>query len=269
MGRHDLSHCGNGPVMVRKLRYGARGVRKVSTGCFTCKTRHKKCDEARPICSQCSRAGWKCDFVSSPPSEAPRYVRSLRYPSARPLLDGEHKHMEYFQVVCAGEFSLFFELSAWKNIILQGTLAEPALHHAALAIGALTSSHYHPDIRQTYPAIVFSIRHYNMAIQDLYRRLDGSSQSLELAILISIVFSYIEFLLGFDSRAEMHIQAGCAIVEDLCSRHDRTLAISTQSGCQVGSLSTRHGILASAMFQLTAQVNFSVAFQSKREQQAL
>ena len=191
-------------------------------------------------------------------------IRSLRYPPARPLLDGEHKHMEYFQVVCAGEFSLFFELPAWKNIILQGTLVEPALHHAALAIGALASSRYYPDIWQTPPAIVFSIRHYSMAVQDLNRRLNGSYQSLELAVLTSVVFCYIEFLLGLDSRIEMHIQAGCAMLKNLYPRHDRALAVSTQAGsnCQVGSLSTRYDLLASAMFQLAAQVNCSVAFRS-------
>jgi hypothetical protein len=191
-------------------------------------------------------------------------IRSLRNPSARPLLDGEHEHMEYFQVVCAGEFSLFFELRAWENIILQGTLAEPALHHAALAIGALTSSRYHPDLWQTPRAIAFSIRHYSMAIQDLHCRLDESSQSLEVAVLASVVFSYIEFLLGLDSRVEMHVQAGCAMLENLYTRRDRTLAVSTQAGsnCQVGSLSTRYDLLASAMFQLTAQVNYSVAFRS-------
>ena len=191
-------------------------------------------------------------------------IRSLRYPSARPLLDGEHEHMEYFQVVCAGEFSIFFELPAWENIILQGTLAEPALHHAALAIGALTSNRYHPDIWQTSRVIAFSIRHYNMAIQDLCCRLDESSQSLEVAVLASVVFSYIEFLLGLDSRVEMHIQAGCAMLKNLYPRHDRALAVSTQAGsnCQVGSLSTRYDLLASAMFQLTAQINCSVAFWS-------
>lgn len=184
-------------------------------------------------------------------------IRALPYPSAKPLLDGEHEHMEYFQVVCAREFSLFFELPAWEDIILQGTLAEPALHHAALAIGALNSSRYHPDTWRRPPATAFSIRHYSMAIQDLHRRLDdGSSQSLELAVVMSVVFSYIEFLLGLDSRIEMHIRAGCAILENLYARHDRTPAVSTQAGpnCQVGSLSTKYDVLASAMSQLTAQV---------------
>lgn len=189
-------------------------------------------------------------------------IHGLRYPSARPLLDGEHEHMEYFQVVCAGEFSLFFELPAWKNIILQGTLAEPALHHAALAIGALASSRYYPNKWQTTPTIAFSIRHYSIAIQNLHRRLDGSSGSLELAVLTSVVFGFIEFLLELDSRIEMHIQAGCAILENLYTRYDRILAVSTQAGsnCQVGSLSDRYDLLASAMLQLTAQFNCFVAF---------
>jgi Fungal specific transcription factor domain len=156
--------------------------------------------------------------------------------------------MKYFQVVCAGEFSLFFELPAWKDIILQATLAEPALHHAALAIGALTSSRYHPDMWRAYtPA--FPLRHYSMAIQDLCRRFDGSAQSLELAVLTSVVFSYIEFLLGLDSRAGMHIRAGCAILAALRERR------------RAGS--TRYDLLASAMFRLTAQVNCLVAFSNR------
>ena len=42
-------------------------------------------------------------------------------------------------------------------------------------------------------------------------------------------------------------------------RPDRTLAVSSQAGsnCQVGSLFTRYDLLASAMFQLAAQVNYS------------
>ena len=191
-------------------------------------------------------------------------IRCLQYPSARPLLDGEHEHMEYFQVICAGEFSLYFELPAWESIILQGTLAEPALHHAALAIGALTSSRYHPEIRQKPPPIAFSIQHYRMAIQDLHCRLDGTSQSLELAVLASVFFGYIESLLGLDSRVEMHIQAGRAMLENLYTRHNRILAVSTQAGsnCQFSNPSTKYDLLASAMFQLTAEVNFSMAFRS-------
>jgi hypothetical protein len=165
--------------------------------------------------------------------------------------------MEYFHVICVREFSIFFELPAWDNIILQGTLTEPALHHAALAIGALTRSRYYPDLCRSRPAIVFSVQQYSMAIQDLHRRLAGSPQSLELAVLASIVFSYIEFLLGVDSKLEMHMQAGRAILENLYMCNNRTPAVSTQVGSKwlVGNSSTTYDLLASVMSQLTAQVN--------------
>ncbi|KAI1045829.1 hypothetical protein LB505_014258 [Fusarium chuoi] len=220
----------------------------------------QKCDEARPACSPCIRAGWKCDFASSAPLGAPRYtatplIRSLRYPSAKPLLAGEYQHMEYFRAVCAGEFSLFFEVAEWEDIIVQGTLTEPALHHAALAIGALASSRYHPNVWQSTPAIVFSIRHYSMAILDLQSRLDGSPRSIEIAVLASVLFGYIEFLLDTDSRIETHMQAGCSMLENL-RRPDIILAPFNGAGSnlEIGSSSTTYHLLARAMYQLTTQM---------------
>jgi len=175
--------------------------------------------------------------------------------------------MRYFQVVCAAEFSLFFELPAWEHVILQATVTEPALHHAALAIGALTSSRYHPDMWGKRPTIEFSVRHYSMAIQELGRQLDESSQSLEVAIIASVAFSYIEFLLGLESRIEIHVQAGRNLLEDLYKRLDRRLEVSNQGGpsWQVSSLSAKCDLLANAMFQVTAQVSHSMVFESDQQ----
>ncbi|OAA63648.1 hypothetical protein SPI_03811 [Niveomyces insectorum RCEF 264] len=169
--------------------------------------------------------------------------------------------MAYFQAVCAGEFSLFFELPTWEAIVLQGTLTEPALHHAALAIGALARRRYHPDRRhKTSPATTaFAIQQYSRAIQGLYGRLDETAQSLEVAVVASVVFSYIEFLLGLDSRIEVHVKAGCAMLENLRPGLDRSQPATsiTEAGrnSEFGSLFTRYDLLANAMFQLTAQVN--------------
>lgn len=164
--------------------------------------------------------------------------------------------MEYFRVVCVGDFSLFFEVTEWENIIVQGTLNEPALHHAALAIGALASSRYHPSVWQSTPAVVFSIRHYSMAIQDLQGRLDGSPRSVEIAVLASVLFSYIEFLLDIDTRVEMHIQAGRSMLENILTKDDITLALSGRAGsnCEVGSSFARYHLLARAMHQVTTQI---------------
>lgn len=141
-------------------------------------------------------------------------------------------------------------------MLLQGIVAERSLHHAALAIGAMNRSRYNPD-QQGRHVIAFSIRHYNTAIRCLHLRLDDSSQSLELAILASVVFSFIEFLLDLDSQADMHHQAGCAMLGKLHERNDRTLAgLQTRSSNRVGSASSNYDLLANSMLQLAAQFNF-------------
>lgn len=193
---------------------------------------------------------------------------SLRYPSGRPLMDDERRHMEYFQVICAREFSLYFELPVWENIILRGTLTEPALHHAALAIGSLSSSRYHPGISEASSATSFAIRHYGLAIQALHSRLGRSSQGLELAVLASVVFSLIEFLLGLDTQLEVHLQAGCAMLENLYTRHERDIPLSTRTSSSrlVGDLPASYDLLANAIFQLTAQVNLFRVFRAGQRQ---
>ncbi|KAH8674154.1 hypothetical protein BX600DRAFT_457124 [Xylariales sp. PMI_506] len=273
-----MNYQASPPVKTRASRRGARGVRKVKTGCSTCKTRHMKCDEARPACSNCTKAGWKCDF-GSPPSLTPSPpercegtppVRSLRYPSARPLLDCERGHMEYFQVVCAREFSIYYELPVWESIVLQGTLVEPTIHYAALAIGSLSRSRYHPVPCQSLPTTSFSIRQYNSAIQSLRSRLDGSPQSLELAILASVVFSVIEFLLELDSQIEVHIQSGLDMLGNLYMRHNSPIPDDTQFGANNinGGTPVRYNLLASAISQLAAQMDSFTAFQVARKQMA-
>lgn len=36
------------------------GKRRVRTGCLTCRSKHKKCDEHKPVCNFCKEKGYKC-----------------------------------------------------------------------------------------------------------------------------------------------------------------------------------------------------------------
>lgn len=67
------------------------------SGCFTCKIRRKKCDEAKPFCSRCTSTGRKCDGYSSSalerspvlttyPSGARIDASSISVSSTRPIL---------------------------------------------------------------------------------------------------------------------------------------------------------------------------------------
>ena len=244
-----------------KPRMGARGVTKVKTGCQTCKydltgtkcapavinwhyrIRHKKCDEARPACSQCSSTGRRCDLSQSNSyhhiknsdkalARMPRMSLELLRPNLpyhmRNLTHAEASHVDYFRLVCTRDFALCLESGLWESLLLRSVHLEPSICHAALAIAALSKYHYSPtqvwyDPGSTSSAIEFSMLHYNLAIQSLNRRLEKSVQSSELAVLASILFIHVEAFQqfqnseGFPNLISAHLNGGLAIVHSLKS----------------------------------------------------
>ncbi|KAE9377393.1 hypothetical protein N431DRAFT_402320 [Stipitochalara longipes BDJ] len=222
-------------------RMGARGAMKLKTGCQTCKIRHKKCDEARPACSQCSSTGRRCDLTQdnsnyqiktsdiAPASWFGTSLQLLR-PSLpvhmRNLTHAEASHFDYFRLVSARDFALCFESATWESLLLRNVQLEPSIGHAALAIAALSRHQYSPtqvwhDPGRTSSAIEFSILHYNLAIQILNRRLEKSIGSSELAALASILFIHIEAFQEFQDSERFsnlifaHLNGGLAIVHSL------------------------------------------------------
>ncbi|KAK7397659.1 hypothetical protein QQX98_012970 [Neonectria punicea] len=60
------------PGTGRVSKLARRPHRKSRNGCFNCKRRKVKCDEVKPVCSNCVRFGIPCDFAPlPPPSEDP------------------------------------------------------------------------------------------------------------------------------------------------------------------------------------------------------
>ncbi|KAI0490408.1 hypothetical protein F4859DRAFT_508212 [Xylaria cf. heliscus] len=217
-------------------RMGARGLPKVRTGCRTCKIRHKKCDESRPACFHCSSTGRQCDFIL--PAQ-PRHnalgegyleddasvARSIpvlfRQPgrSSTPASPLESIHFEFFRLVCAPEYGVYFETPSWESLVLQSVVNEPCIYHAALAIGALTWHHYSPmshwydPVTRARSAVEYSTIQYNHAIRCLNARLGNSAPDKDLtklAILSAVLFINIEFF-----RQE----SGCPFREGLVARH--------------------------------------------------
>ncbi|CAH0056287.1 unnamed protein product [Clonostachys solani] len=228
----------------KKIRIAARGGRKVKTGCLTCKIRHKKCDESKPACLECISAGWKCDFAQPfPPATSGDIARLLPISlvhnphHAQPPLNLDGLHMDYFRVVCAPEFSLYFEQPIWETLILQAATAEPSIYHAALAIGALGRSRYCPGTDLAGSATRYSLHQYGSAIRALQNRLETSSQSLELTVLASIVFVVVEIHLGLSSKAELHARAALALIRSPTGArlHNHSLLHSAAS-CFQGQL---------------------------------
>ncbi|KFZ22940.1 hypothetical protein V502_02576 [Pseudogymnoascus sp. VKM F-4520 (FW-2644)] len=65
-------------------------IRRSRTGCFTCRSRKKKCNEARPICSGCRRNDLECRWPA-PLSSAKRPKEGHIKPTAAALQPGSSK----------------------------------------------------------------------------------------------------------------------------------------------------------------------------------
>ncbi|KAH6674784.1 hypothetical protein B0J14DRAFT_637524 [Halenospora varia] len=198
-----------GAIGEKKSRLRARGVRKVKTGCRTCKIRRKKCDEIKPACTQCVSTERKCDFETLLVPKILSHYSRFRTPC-------DAIHFEYFLEVCTPEFSLYFDLPIWQDIIVQVAVSDTCIQNAALAIGALSRSHYQPNENSCQFSASklsdYGLLKYNSAIRELDRMLRHENRNWEIVVLASIVFIAIEVLQGFESKAMMHLRNAIAIL---------------------------------------------------------
>ncbi|KAL2846158.1 hypothetical protein BJY01DRAFT_263375 [Aspergillus pseudoustus] len=133
-----------------------RSHKKSRGGCVTCKRRHVKCDERRPVCLLCTMSNRECTFATeakaSPPTASPG-------PSTQPNLPAPHepiedelnlKHMELLiHLATTNEmFNLGDDLGPYRPGIsfgLKRGLESPYLLYAALAFSARHLAYLHPD----------------------------------------------------------------------------------------------------------------------------
>lgn len=187
--------------------------------------RHKKCDETRPACIQCQSAGYRCDFLTSKPSPG--------LPSHSALTGLGATLWEYFRVVCAKEFSLLFNCSSWESLVLRLALLEPFAFHAALSISALSRTHYAQRVVSPPGAtsiFQYAAIQYSMAIQKLNARLNETTEGAELAILGSILFINVEFLLADTEPSRnfmrVHLLGGVSTLMNI--QHTKSLRFSQE-----------------------------------------
>ena len=89
------SNCSNNASMTSKAVVNVTRNRlppRSRFGCWTCRTRKVKCDEARPKCSPCTRLGHRCDYNPrlSFKDDTPRVVEKMQHLTGQTHLVWEH-----------------------------------------------------------------------------------------------------------------------------------------------------------------------------------
>ncbi|TEY74738.1 hypothetical protein BOTCAL_0070g00040 [Botryotinia calthae] len=132
---------------------------RAKTGCKTCKVRHVKCDEGRPGCRKCAATGRQCDgyaHCTPSPNPKPSAISSSIVPKSSsrathqlptiipdflsPSLavsDQEQHSFRFLHTQTAPQLSGCYGSKFWDYFVLQASHREPAVRHAAIALGSL------------------------------------------------------------------------------------------------------------------------------------
>ncbi|KAH9210277.1 hypothetical protein DL95DRAFT_266237, partial [Leptodontidium sp. 2 PMI_412] len=105
--------------------------------------RRIKCDELKPGCGQCQRGKRKCDGYAQQSRDnpicglptGPGICQSLQSPVNG--TSNERRSFDYFCHQTVPQLYGFFDCRFWARFILQASHHEPAILHAAVALGAV------------------------------------------------------------------------------------------------------------------------------------
>jgi hypothetical protein len=194
------------------------------TGLDLGRARHVKCDEAKPNCQRCRRAGRKCEGYT-PPNQNKRnpegtliiinYVAPSRMPSLLPTADArEQRSLEYFRTRTVPELAGSFNSELWSRFILQTAQHEPAIRHAIAALGSL---HEHFESAEDAHAANsdFGLQQYSKAIQCVVKGpTPVASQPTDVALISCVLFTAFESLQGHYRTALTHVNSGLKVLAE-------------------------------------------------------
>ncbi|CRG90063.1 Autophagy-related protein 2 [Talaromyces islandicus] len=237
-----------------------QGIKRVKSGCGTCKARKVKCDEKRPVCDRCISTGRTCEGYGVWGSGGNYYGTRQPFTSKKSLpastnFDSRCKHLflpdmdsikflrskatkdesscfEFYYLRTMLKIPGFFNSGFWDRIVLQISSTEPAVFHATIALAATQrSQELHSSMRNEWDVKFldcdsemdkwdrFALMNYNKAIsqlQDHFR--SRNHQSVQIALTTCILFTCIELMRGTYSAANIHIDHGIKVLQNLKQR---------------------------------------------------
>ncbi|KAJ6015685.1 hypothetical protein N7540_010276 [Penicillium herquei] len=216
----------------------SRSVKRVKSGCRTCKIRRVKCDESRPACRRCVSTGRACDGYGiwggggnpygQPQSNRALSVYCTPVPSGSMTAD-EQMYFNWFMEKTTKKFAGLFASEFWETLVLQASAQEPAVRHAVVALSAAhrfdrTDKPWTIPVTYGFDAEQFTLQQYNKAINFLRSTLGPTNPyTLRVALITCLVFVTLEFLRGQYKMGSSHLRYGIKLLSNISSPHPRSL----------------------------------------------
>ena len=190
-----------------------------------------KCDEGRPGCRRCVSTGRVCDGYGTGGIWGEGNAKRQR--PIRPILDQrrliprgdmttcEQSCFEWFTYRCTTKLPGIFASMFWNELVVQASLNEPAILHAAVAL----SSVHKKEIRRmkTQERLKpldeedkFIMTQYSKAIKHLQPHfLSKNKRSARVTLIACVVFTCLEFLRGHYKCGIVHFESGKKVLQEL------------------------------------------------------
>jgi hypothetical protein len=170
--------------------------------------RRIKCDESKPVCQRCAGTGRACGYT-----HAFNYNSTAHYGRLKPLglqfsIPGtrdEKRGFHYYVQKTGPELSSHYDTVLWENLLVQASLAEPALRHAIIGLGSLHEA-FQNKLLDYSPNIIesgFAAKQYTKGICRLRQSLvaNGGSEQRIITLLACIIFSSFDSIRGYLTSA--------------------------------------------------------------------
>lgn len=165
--------------------------------------RRIKCDEAKPICHNCTSAARQClGYSNDSPAELPFSDQShtsivhLHQDVSAPFTstDAEQHAFEYYRARTSSHLAGIQDHEFWERLILQRAQVDAGVRHAILALASFHEDFERDGIGSVRSNESFGLKQYNLAIKEqMSLAKNGNQTSIEPeAYLPCIVFVCIE-----------------------------------------------------------------------------
>lgn len=155
--------------------------------------RRIKCDEAEPSCRQCFRGHRICDGYPHRESSVSMSTMSPTNFSDLFKTDRERRCFEFFRRDTVPQLSGSFESPFWTHLLLLATHHEPAVQHAAIALGALHECFEHHLSNQAEVNLSFALQQYVRAIGLVTKPIrERGKQAADVALMTCVIFVCFE-----------------------------------------------------------------------------
>ncbi|KAL6690787.1 hypothetical protein J3F84DRAFT_388190 [Trichoderma pleuroticola] len=215
---------------------------KVRTGCITCKSRHIKCDEAKPHCMKCLTPRGHCEGYATKPRKKLALLGELRWDSRRSAQAAASRGMmvpvqidpdsvDFRDATALFYFQEFVGLAQgpwisatsnddlWEVILPQMARRNDVLRSAAIAIGALSTWRHQPgcesicaDLETAFPAVEDSHHLHATAYYCHSIKLQCQRASPQDAVFLSLLLLFFERLRGNKQAALDHVNHGLTLL---------------------------------------------------------